>query len=255
MAVMAVEAVPEAAESGAAGAGGAAGGARGAAPYRARHAAPGRHAAPARPRARGTGQSSRRGQGSLAPRKNPAQTGGQGSLAPNQGGRGRPGRQGQGPSQNPATLQQQAQGQAAKQGRRLTQGTYHRIVIAEFIATVLIIFAAPILVPRDSNSDTPEKEAAAAVRSISLSAPLIRLTAACLVFFVLALLANGRETGRISAALGLLVVLGALLNASDTLTALGQLFTGAQVRAAGADQGLGAAVDQAANFGKDTVTT
>lgn len=108
-------------------------------------------------------------------------------------------------------------------------GSYHRIVIAEFIATVLIIGASPFLIPRTSKSATPADVAKAAAKGadpLSLSGPLIRLTAACVVFFVLALLSSGPKTGRIAAAFGLLVMLGTLINATDMWTALGQAFSG-----------------------------
>lgn len=124
-------------------------------------------------------------------------------------------------------IRQQAQKRGKQLGAHLTTGAYHRIVIAEFLATVLIIAAAPILVPRDASSGTPAEEARAAVRSLSLSRPLTRLTAVCVIFFILALSANGQRTGRVAAAFGGLVMLGALLNATDTWTALGQMFSGA----------------------------
>jgi hypothetical protein len=114
------------------------------------------------------------------------------------------------------------------------------------VFTVLIIAAAPFLVPRETGSDTPDKEAAAAVQSLSLSRPLVRLTAACVVFFLLALMANGARAGRTAAALGGVVTLGALLNATDTWKALGQMFAGAQHLTAGADSSVGTDVAEAA---------
>lgn len=112
--------------------------------------------------------------------------------------------------------------------------TYHRLVIAEFIATIIIIGASPFLVPRTSQSSDAESEAKAAVRAVTLGGPLIRLTAACIVFFVLALLSTGPKTGKIAAAFGALVMLGALINATDMWTALGQMFTGAAAKKQGA---------------------
>jgi hypothetical protein len=252
MAVMAVEAVPEAAESGAAGGSGAVGGRPG---YTPRHAATQPRGTVARPMTRPSARPAKRGQPKVAPRKTAAQKGRQPKVAPQRANRGNPAPSGQKQSK---TFQQRAQGQlqgqAKKQGLALTRGAYHRIVIAEFLATVLIIAATPFLVPRDQGSSDPEAEAAAAVRSLALSRPLVRLTAACVVFFILALAANGERTGRVAAALGALVVLGALLNSTDTLTALGQMFTGAQAETAGADATVAARVDQDAAAGGKPVT-
>lgn len=127
------------------------------------------------------------------------------------------------------------------------RGGYHRIVIAEFIATIIIIGMSPFLIPRTSASDDPETEAKAAVRDLALSAPLVRLTAACAVFFVLALLSTGQKTGRIAAAFGGLITLGTLINATDMWTAVGQVFAGAQARKkVTPDTGLGASTAAAA---------
>jgi hypothetical protein len=127
------------------------------------------------------------------------------------------------------------------------RGGYHRIVIAEFIATIIIIAMSPFLVPRTTGSADPETEAKAAVRDLALSAPLVRLTAACAVFFVLALLSTGARTGKIAAAFGGLVTLGALINATDMWTAVGQVFAGAQARKKiTPDTGLGASTAAAA---------
>jgi hypothetical protein len=245
---MAIEAAPEAAESGAAGSGGSRA-------YTPRHAATQPRGIPSNPGARAGRRPAVRGQAQLAPRKNPAQKRGQAQLAPKRASSGNPARQGQGGKSLPQRAQGQAQTQARKLPRRLSRTAYHRIVIAEFLATVVIICAAPLLVPRSAGSGTPGEEAAAAVRTIALSRPLVRLTAACVVFFILALLAGGERTGRVAAALGGLVALGALLNATDALAALGQMFTGAQAGAAGADKGVGAAVDADAASGGQAAQT
>jgi hypothetical protein len=220
------EAAGVGAEAGAAGTAGAGarsmrpGAARRAGPqsgYQARHARPER-TAPARPARR------RGGQARLAPRGNPAQQGGQGSLAPQrqqEGRRGSPGRD------QPPAAKERAQDYGKKQAVRLSSGAWHRIVIAEFIATVAIIVAVPFLVPRDDTSAGPGEEAAAAVRSLSLSRPLVRLTAVCILFFLLALSANGARSGRVAAAGGALIMLGTFYNATEALTALGQMFRGA----------------------------
>lgn len=231
---MAVEAGgAEAATAGTAAGGAAGGGIRPANPaYRGAHRGPykARHAGPVRPAA--ARQSSGR---SLQPQVAGRKTAGQQGLQPQVAGKtaGSGGRMSdEERAKRKAEREQEArqqQGRARRQRAvtRLSSGTYHRIVIAEFLATVLIIAAAPFLVPRTSSSGTPEEEAAAAVKSASLSSPMTRLTAVCIVFFILALTANGARTGRIAAAFGALVMLGALLNATETWQALGQMFAGA----------------------------
>lgn len=193
--------------------------------YRGRHAAPQRRAPARTPRPAG-------GQGRLAPRENPAQQGGQAGLAPQ---RQQPDKSRSRQQQQAPSAQERAQGFGKKQAVRLSSGTWHRIVIAEFIATVLIIVAVPFLVPRTSSSGSPEEEAAAAVKTLALSRPLVRLTAVCIVFFLLALSANGERSGRVAAAGGALVMLGTLYNATEAITALGQMFTGAARPPAAAD--------------------
>ena len=100
---------------------------------------------------------------------------------------------------------------------RLPSRTYHRIVLAEFIGTVLIIAAAPIVVPQKSTAAGTAQSAAA---QASFAGPLVRLTAVCVLFFVLALLATGERSGKVAAAFGGLVLTGAALNAGDLWSAL-----------------------------------
>jgi hypothetical protein len=103
--------------------------------------------------------------------------------------------------------------------------TYHRIILAEFVTCVVLISAVPVLSPR---------KASAAGDALSLAAPLVRLTAVCVVFFVLALMGAGQKSGRAAAAFGGLVTLGTLLNATDTVTALAAAFTARPAAAAAA---------------------
>jgi hypothetical protein len=103
-------------------------------------------------------------------------------------------------------------------------GSYHRVVIAEFIVCVLLVGASPFLTPRTDKSKSAAEEATAALSAVSLAGPLVRLTALCIVFFSLALLSTGQKTGKIAAALGALVTLGVLLNATDMFTAISQAF-------------------------------
>jgi hypothetical protein len=102
--------------------------------------------------------------------------------------------------------------------------SYHGIVIAEFVVTIILIGMSPFLTPRTSTSGSPSDEAKAAAAATSLAGPLVRLTAASILFFVLALMSTGEKTGKIAAAAGGLVVLGTLLNATDMFTAISQAF-------------------------------
>lgn len=101
---------------------------------------------------------------------------------------------------------------------RVPAKTYHRVVLAEFVVTILIIGASPIVVPQ-KQAAAADAEAAAA--TVTFAGPLIRLTATCVIFFVLALMATGQKTGKVAAAFGALVMVGAMINATDLWTALG----------------------------------
>ncbi len=102
----------------------------------------------------------------------------------------------------------------------LNDGRYRRIILAEFVACVVIVGATPFMTPR-AKDQSPEQ----AAKALALSAPMTRLTAVCVVFFVLALLAGGARTGKIAAAFGGLVTVGALVNATDMLKGLSAVFT------------------------------
>lgn len=92
----------------------------------------------------------------------------------------------------------------------------HRVVIAEFIACVVLIGITPILT-RKTDGTT----------HLYVANDFIRLSAVCLLFFLLLLLSNNPSTSRIAAAFGGLVTLGALYNASQFLTVLANLFVSA----------------------------
>lgn len=106
--------------------------------------------------------------------------------------------------------------------------TYHRIILAEFVTCVVLVSAVPVLAPRKPG---------AADEALSLSAPLVRLTAVCIVFFVLALMGSGDKAGKAAAAFGGLITLGALLNATDTVTGLAMAFAGTPRAPADAEAG------------------
>jgi hypothetical protein len=99
--------------------------------------------------------------------------------------------------------------------------TYHRIILAEFVGCLILVAAAPILNPATKSGGGSD---AAVNTTVSFAGPLVRLTALCITFFVLALMASGPRTGKIAAALGGLVLCGAMLTAKDVWAALGDAF-------------------------------
>lgn len=89
----------------------------------------------------------------------------------------------------------------------------HRIVIAEFIACVVLIGMSPLLTRQSTNGH------------LYVANDFLRMSGVCLLFFILALLSNSPQMSRFAAAFGGLVTLGALYNASAAITALAELFT------------------------------
>lgn len=92
-------------------------------------------------------------------------------------------------------------------------GVAHKIVIAEFVACVVMIGADPVLTRQPADSH------------LYLANDFVRLTAVCGLFFVLALAANTDRMAKISAAFGGLVTLGILFNAAPAFSALSSVFT------------------------------
>jgi preprotein translocase subunit SecG len=119
-------------------------------------------------------------------------------------------------------------------GRGTSGRTYHRIVLAEFMVCVVLVGMSPVLTARGSGAGAAAQDAGNAAAELSLAAPLVRLTAVCIVFFVLALMATGNQAGKVAAAFGGLVVLGTLLNATDELSVLAKSLTGWDKKAAAA---------------------
>lgn len=89
----------------------------------------------------------------------------------------------------------------------------HRAVVAEFILVVVLIAASPIFTRKGSGSHLYQ------------AGDFVRLSATCLLFFVLALLSNSAGTARIAAAFGGLVTVGVMFSARDSVTAIASLFT------------------------------
>jgi hypothetical protein len=113
------------------------------------------------------------------------------------------------------------------------------LVLAEYLAVMLILIATVILGPLGEGDSLPSPEQAA--KSSAGAGILVRMTAASILFFVLALMANGPRSGRIAAAFGGLVTLGTALNAAPVWTALGRVFGGAASPAPAAGEGGSAA--------------
>lgn len=102
--------------------------------------------------------------------------------------------------------------------------TWHRVVLAEFVIAIVIVGASPVLTPRPGTTAAGDVAGAA----VSLAGPLVRLTAVCVLFFALALMSTGAKAGKVAAAFGALVDLGALLNATDEIKLLAQALTPAR---------------------------
>jgi hypothetical protein len=128
---------------------------------------------------------------------------------PGRGARTRPPRSG---ATSPSSAAAAAAGASVPQPTTHTNTTkvdvdlgvgWHRVVMAEFILAVLILVFAPILTPDESNTGS---------KGFFKAADIVRLTAICLVFVVLSLMANGQKIGKFAAAFGGLVVAGVLVN-------------------------------------------
>jgi hypothetical protein len=95
--------------------------------------------------------------------------------------------------------------------------TYHRWILAEYAVCIVVVASHPFLAPKK------DVETSAVTKSLAM--PVIRLTALSMVFFVLALLANGPRTGKVAAAFGGLVTLGVIMNATESAKTLSKMFT------------------------------
>lgn len=89
---------------------------------------------------------------------------------------------------------------------------YTRWILAEFVVCTLVVASHPFLAPRKGQDTSPATK--------SLAMPVVRLTAVCLIYFVLALMANGPRAGRIAAAFGGLVMVGTIMNATDSMATI-----------------------------------
>ena len=105
-----------------------------------------------------------------------------------------------------------------------TGGSAHKIILAEYLAVMIILFATEILGPVGTGSKAPTGENAVEAQSKTFSGILIRMTAASILYFVLALSASGERSGKMAAALGGLVALGAMLNAGPVWKGAARVF-------------------------------
>ncbi len=94
----------------------------------------------------------------------------------------------------------------------------HNLLIAEFVLCAVIIFIDPILTRKPDNGH------------IYRPNEFVRLTAAFLLFFTLALVGTTKNGARFSSAFGALVTLGVLYNATDSLRTIGAIFTNASTK-------------------------
>jgi hypothetical protein len=99
---------------------------------------------------------------------------------------------------------------------------WHRVVMAEFIAALFVLVFAPILTPATDQSGS---------KGFFRAADIVRMTAVCMVYFILALLTNGQKLGKVAAAFGGLVLTGVVYNnaigTQSVFTAIAAIFTSA----------------------------
>lgn len=107
-------------------------------------------------------------------------------------------------------------------GSSAPEHTWHRWIMAEFILAVVLVGASPFLRP-GGLAGKAEKD----IQPVSsLAGPVIRLTAVSLIYFILALMAQGPTSGKIAAAFGGLVLLGTAFNSLPEFTTLASAFGG-----------------------------
>lgn len=109
-------------------------------------------------------------------------------------------------------------------GGRAAPSSAHKLILAEYLAVMLILFATEILGPVGSGSKAPSGQDAVEAQSKSFSGILVRMTAASILFFVLALSASGERSGKMAAALGGLVTLGTMMNAGPVWKGAARVF-------------------------------
>lgn len=146
-----------------------------------------------------------------------------GPPAPSSGNNGSP--SGNGSSPGNQGQSQSASGPSILGGSALKGNTYHRWVMAEFVACIVIIAVTP-LIGTPKNADGTEVDTS--TKNILFGADsLVRMSAVCFAFFILSLLANGEKSGKFAAAFGGLITAGLLVNTpSDFWTKIGSLFGG-----------------------------
>lgn len=106
-------------------------------------------------------------------------------------------------------------------------GRWHTIILAEYLAVMLTLFATEIL-GKPGKGDAEQQDVTAATRTYSGIA--VRMTAASALFFVLALMSSGERAGKAAAALGGLVTLGAVINATPVWAQAADVFKGSTAK-------------------------
>jgi hypothetical protein len=130
------------------------------------------------------------------------------------------------PSGNGNNPQRQSQSASGPTINIAGGNSYHRWVMAEFIACIILTGVTPLLSkPKDADGNDVNLDAKAVLFGADA---LVRLSALCAVFFILALLANHEKSGKFSAAFGGLITAALLVNTDPAIwTKLGDIFGGA----------------------------
>lgn len=123
-------------------------------------------------------------------------------------------------SQRARETVQGAPGYYAGQGRELSRGrlvpgsrNYQPVILAEFLAAVLIVAFAPLATGGGTSVEPPESHKVKGQETASRPSPyhvndMVQLVSVAAVYFVLALLSSGPRSGRIAAWFGGLVLAG-----------------------------------------------
>ena len=92
-------------------------------------------------------------------------------------------------------------------------GGARKTIVAEFALCILLIGITPVVMRK------PDKDG-----HLYVPNDIVRLSAVSLLFFVLALMANGPRSAKVAATFGALVTLGTTFNAARSIDAIGKIF-------------------------------
>jgi len=100
---------------------------------------------------------------------------------------------------------------------------------------VILIALVPVLTPAGASRQEITGDLSQGLSGVtnphSLARPLVRLTAASVLFLILGLMSTGAKAGKVAAAFGGLVVAGVLFNATNEISTLAAYF-GSKTQAA-----------------------